>query len=215
MIRHIHIHKNMDLTNRRAGVGKRRLVPNLEGLAWEEQSSLTTQISRRNDELSEIDPEAGEMFGLIPFPYIDYALAENARIFDELKLEGACIVPVADGHYLDEAVYEPLLEELDSRGARALLHPADTAGVPLINERHLDAVLALSRLFYFDRIRKLPRIEISISHSEGAAEFLADNIGMLYYLRKKRMRLGKFMVDFLFKKRLQGEAIIRRLDYCA
>jgi hypothetical protein len=35
---------------------------------------------------------------------------------------------------------------------------------------------------------------------------------MLYYLQEKKMRLGKFLIDFLVRKRLRGEEYIRGLE---
>lgn len=214
MTRHTHVDDKI-LIDSSSGRGKAVLLPDLNGLAWSDRNVLVEQIEKLNDSMTKIEVKAGRRYGVLPFPYIEESMSELSRVIDVLKVDGVCVVPVAGGRFLDEDDFIPLLKVLDGRRVSLLLHPADTSEVPLINETYLDGVLAMSRLFYFDRIGMMSNVKISIAHSEGVLDFLADNIGMLYYLQKKRMRLGKFMIDFLIKKQLQGESYVRSLEVCS
>jgi hypothetical protein len=214
MTHHVHLHD--DAESRQIGDDRKvLLVPELDGLAWGDPETLATQIVDRNDQLAAKSDGTSERFGLLPFPSLEHSMKESSRILGDLHLDGVVIAPIAGGRFLDEGEFEPLLRKFSEEKVRLLMHPVDTSATPLVNDGYLDAVLALSRLFYHDRIRKLPDLRIMLAHSDGVADFLADNIGMLYYLQEKKMRIGSFLVDFLFRKRLKGEEYIRQMEPCA
>lgn len=220
---HVHVSDNGEYGTHRHAEGRTLLVAELEGLDWASPARLSRQVAGRNDALaaardaltrpaSQSVGGSVTAFGLLPFPSLPHALAEAERVLDELKLDGVMIVPMVAGHSLDNDEYAPLLSLLDAAGARVLLHPAESDGRALVDESHLDAAFALSRLIYRDRVRRLTGLRLAIAHDEGVVDFLAENIGILHYLQEKRMRLGAFLVDFIVKKELKGERYLRAIE---
>lgn len=214
MSTHIHFSGKGRIDELERAADDRLIVPEVEDLAWDRPRDLVVQVRLRNDALAGHAAGSVRRFGLLPFPLIDESLAEIAHVLDELSLDGVCIVPLAGGRSLDEPDFTVLLAEIDRRHARLLIHPADTAGAPLVNPHYLDSVLALARLLFFDRIKSISHVKILLAHTCGVTDFLAENIGMLAYLQAERRRMGRFLFDFLIRKRLRGVEQVRSAECC-
>ncbi len=112
---------------------------------------------------------------------------------------------------MDNEDYIPILEELNKRTATLLLHPINSDGIPVDNPRYLDSVLALTRFMYFDRFKDCKNIRFILSHTAGIIPFLADNMGVIQYMQEKKQRIGKFMWDYIIKKQLEGDIIMKQM----
>ena len=62
-------------------------------------------------------------FATLPLPDLDGALLELGYAFDTLQVDGVVLMTNYMGKYLGDAIYEPLWEELDRRGAIVFIHP--------------------------------------------------------------------------------------------
>lgn len=153
----------------------------------------------------------GGVYAAIPFPYVDEALEEIHIALDKLNLDGVCLFPVVQEDLLDNLDSAPILQELSRRKATVLIHPIDTDGVPIMNERYLDAVLFTARMMYYDRLKECSGIEFILSHTAGIVPYLGENLGLLQYLQAEGNKMGKFMWDYLVKKRLEGDVILQSL----
>jgi len=148
-------------------------------------------------------------FAAVPFPYIKESISEINYAFDTLGLDGVCIFPITGEKQLDNEEFIPIIEELNKRSAAVLLHPINSEGIPVDNPRYLDSVLALTRFMYFDRFIKCKNIRFILSHTAGIIPFLADNMGVLQYMQDKKQKMGKFLWDYIVKKRLEGDTIMK------
>ncbi len=128
-----------------------------------------------------------------------------------MKLDGVCIYPITDDLQLDEEARVPILKELDRRATVVFLHPVDSQGVPVDNERYLDSVLSLSRFMYYDRLKHCPKVRFVLAHTGGVVPFLAENMGMLVYLQAEKKRMLKFLWDYLVRKRLDGDVLLKSM----
>jgi hypothetical protein len=153
----------------------------------------------------------GGIYAAIPFPNVDEALAEIRRATDDLALDGVCLFPVVGSRLLDEADALPVLRELSSRKLTVLVHPVDAEGSPVLNARYLDSVLFIARMMYNDRLKECPGIRFVLAHTAGIVPYLGENLGMLQYMQAEKNNIGKFLWDYMVKKRLEGDIFLRSL----
>lgn len=139
-----------------------------------------------NDGIAEIarDPRFSGL-ATLPLPDVDAALAELAYALDELRLDGVMLLSNVAGAYLGDPALEPLLAELDRRGAYVFVHPGfPPYALPLAHpvwlyEFPFDTVRALANLVYTGGLERHRRIRFQIAHLGGAAPMLAHRIASL------------------------------------
>jgi len=199
-------HKHMT-AGEKAGRGD-ILLPSIDDLNPEDKA----EVRRRNLELESLEGNGMRRFGLLPFPDVAASIQELSFILDTAKMDGVCIIPFASGRCLDEREFAPLLAEIDRRGATLLIHPVSHSDRPLIDMRALDSLLAFSRLLYYGAINSMENTSFILAHTEGIEYFLAENTGILYYLQASRWRMGRFMADYVIRKRLRGVEMVRNVE---
>ena len=153
----------------------------------------------------------GGAYAAIPFPFVEEALDEIRFALDDLDLDGVCLFPVIGENLLDEDDAAPILRELSSREATVLIHPVDTEGVPVLNERYLDSVLFVARMMHHDRLKECPGARFVLAHTAGIVPYLGENLGMLQYMQAEKTKMAKFLWDYMVKKRLEGDVILQSL----
>lgn len=63
------------------------------------------------------------LFGSLPLPDVDAAMAEIAYCYDHLDVVGFAVLTNVKGTYLGDASYARVLSELNRRHARVFIHP--------------------------------------------------------------------------------------------
>jgi 6-methylsalicylate decarboxylase len=121
----------------------------------------------------------------LPLPHLDASLAELEYALDDLRLDGVMLLSNVAGTYLGDPALEPLLAELDRRGAYVFVHPgfppyAPPLGHPVwLYEFPFDTVRALANLVYTGALERHRRIRFQIAHLGGAGPMLAHRIASL------------------------------------
>ncbi len=208
MTAHAHIGANVRLDSLAKGT---ILLPDIDGVPWDDAAVLAKTVRARNANLAAASTDA-RRYGLLPFPDVSASMRELVHVLEKDRLDGVCVVPFASGRSLDEPTFAPLLAEIDRRGAELLIHPAASGENPLDTMRSLDSLLAFARLQYYGSMDTLKSTSIILAHTGGVEDFLADNMGMLYYLQAKRWKMGRFMMDYAIRKHLRGVEMIRELE---
>jgi predicted TIM-barrel fold metal-dependent hydrolase len=147
-----------------------------------------TAASVANEELAELvraEPDRFAALATLPLAEVDATLDEVGRGLDELGLDGVLLVTNVAGIYLGQPVFEPLLAELDRRGAYAFVHPTmPPYPLPLrhpgwLYEFPFETTRALANCIYEGVFERYPRIRFQISHLGGTAPFLAYRLASL------------------------------------
>ncbi|MEU9546938.1 amidohydrolase family protein [Streptomyces mirabilis] len=154
---------------------------------WFEDEALARRLSRLvNEELASLvrsDPSRFAGLATLPLPIVDAALEEISYALDTLGLDGIALPSQVAGTYLGDPVFDPVVAELDRRGAYVYLHPVGPAApTPLphvpawVQEFPFDTTRALVNLIYSGTLERSPRIRLQVPHLGGAAPFLAGRL---------------------------------------
>ena len=147
----------------------------------------------------------------LTLPDLDGALEELAYAFDDLKADGVVLPSSVDGIYLGDPAFDPLMAELDRRGAVVFEHPSAgvpaAAGVPSFAVDFLvDTVRAAISLCRSGCMDRYPNLKVILSHGGGFLPFVADriapvcvpgdgNVGDLSRGKEGLRRLKRFYFD--------------------
>ena len=147
--------------------------------------ALARDLARRcNDELARLAAERPERFAalaVLPLPDVDASLREIERAMDGLGLSGVTLLANVGGRYLGHPDFDPVLAELNRRGAVVFVHPSTPPGAdrvePPLPAFLLDFVFDTTRaavhLILSGTLRRCPDIRFVLAHAGGAVPYLA------------------------------------------
>jgi predicted TIM-barrel fold metal-dependent hydrolase len=135
-------------------------------------------------------PDRFGHFAALPLPDVPGAVAEARYCLDSLGADGVVILSNAGGLYPGDPAMDPLLTELDRRGAIVLAHPTGppdaqrvARGRPLpMMEFLFDSARAAADLVLGDRLRRYPRIRWLLTHGGGVLPLLTARIDLFSLL---------------------------------
>jgi predicted TIM-barrel fold metal-dependent hydrolase len=124
------------------------------------------------------------VFASLPLPDLDASIAEVERALDGLGLDGVVLMTNVDGVYLGDPSLEPLMAELDRRGAVAFVHPtsppcaaAVSLGLPRpLLEFPFDSTRAVTNLLFGGTLARHRRVRWIVPHAGGTLPFLARRL---------------------------------------
>ncbi|WP_328609522.1 amidohydrolase [Amycolatopsis sp. NBC_00345] len=127
-------------------------------------------------------PQRFGVFGALPLPGVDAALAEIDHVYDDLGLDGVYLVSQVDGTYVGDPAWEPVYAALDKRGATVLLHPVEPKENPDLPWQHwigeyvFDTTRVFMTLVFNGVLDRYPNITWILSHGGGAVPYLGHRI---------------------------------------
>jgi len=137
-------------------------------------------------------------FAVLSMSDVEGARVEAVRCLDELGLDGVGLLSSYDGLYLGDSRLEPLLAELDARGAWVMVHPASIASelkpalsVPgFIAEYPFDTTRAFMSLLFNGSFERYAKIRWQFAHGGGTLPMLRPRLAAASAAAKE---LGAFL----------------------
>lgn len=179
-----------------------------------ENKDIRTILRTFNTSISRVvnkDKQKLGAFGAIDSQQVEHAIEEIDYCLNDLKLSGLCIYINISNTSVVNTIDPKLLNKLATVNVPIMIHPKFHDGIPIDNESYLDSAYFMAKIFYSNEIMKLEDTKLILTHTGGLIEFLADNIGILYYLQHEKWRMVKYLYDYLVKKKQKGKEILRNV----
>jgi predicted TIM-barrel fold metal-dependent hydrolase len=166
----------------RQGIAAAALSVSAPGVHFGDDAKARNHARASNDALAEVvrmRPDRFGFFAALPLPDVDGALEEAVRALDELGADGIGLLANSRGQYISDPAVEPLIEELDRRGATIFVHPnvlpgGSLPGLPApVADFTLDTTRAAFGLVLSGATSRFRRLRIILAHAGGLVPFLA------------------------------------------
>ena len=126
------------------------------------------------------------LFAVLPLPEIDGSLREIEYAFDTLHADGVGLLTSYGNHWLGDAVFRPVFDELNRRRAVVYTHPIDSSccqdiqpGVnPPTIEYNTDTSRTIFSLIVSDAATRYANIRFIFSHAGGTMPSLIQRFGI-------------------------------------
>ncbi|WP_030442647.1 amidohydrolase family protein [Actinoplanes subtropicus] len=174
------------------------------------QARTASAARTGNEELADVVRAEPHRFGalaIVPFTAQDpeVAITEIAYALDTLALDGVALFSNHAGTYLGDPAWEPVLAELNRRGAYAFVHPAVPANGLVfpqyprwLFEYPFDTTRALAHLIYSGALERYPQLRLQFAHLGGSSLFLAHRLASLAEREpEKATRAPKGAMEYL------------------
>lgn len=182
-------------------IGRQLLSVSDPGVGFLPTSEAIELARSCNDYLAGLISERPDRFGgfaVVAMESPDAATSEANRALDDLGLSGVGLLSSSAGVYLGDERFEPLLDELDRRGAWVFVHPTAVAAdekpaLPIpdfLTEYPFDTTRAIVSLLTNNSFARFPRIRWQFAHGGGTIPMLSTRLNIA-------ARHAKFMAPIL------------------
>ena len=158
-------------------------TPGVDFLEPAESVALARRLNDAAAEVARGNPGRFGNFATLPMQDVEATLTEIAYCYDELKMEGVCMMSNVKGRYLGHADFAPIFDELNRRKAVIFVHPTDPAyaGTDIVQmapvaEWPFDTTRAAIDLMYSGTIARCPDISVILAHAGGALPMVARRV---------------------------------------
>ncbi len=135
--------------------------------------------------LAEDHPGRFGLFALLPMPHVDETLQEIEYAIDTLKADGVGFMTSYGNKFLGDAVFAPVMQELNRRKATAYTHPdtpsccVNLAGIPPVAiEYGTDTTRTIASLIFSGTSARFPDINFIFSHAGGTVTSLTERFSV-------------------------------------
>jgi 6-methylsalicylate decarboxylase len=158
--------------------------PGLSFVHGADRSDLARTVNEQGATAVQEQPQRLGLLASLPLPDVDAAQQEIAHASDVLSADGFVVMTNYDGVYLGDKRLEPVMEELDRRGAVVLVHPTSPPGAdavalglpsPLM-EFIFDTTRAVANLTLTGTLERHRRLRVVVPHVGSALPSLADRV---------------------------------------
>ena len=156
-------------------------TPSVNFLPVAESIALARRLNDSAAQVASDNPGRFGNFATLPMLDIDATLAEIAYFYDELKMDGVCLMSNVNGLYPGHGSFEPIFEALNRRKAVVFIHPHDpaymgTLNAPDVGEWPFDTTRAAIDLMYSGAVRKYPEVRFILAHAGGALPMIFGRV---------------------------------------
>ena len=150
---------------------------------WTKDPARTRKVNDEGAEIVSRAPGNLSFLATLPLPEVSAAIDEARRCLDTLHAGGVGLMTNYGGVYLGDRSLDPILAELNGRGALAVLHPTKPAvTVPNVNqeipvpafEYFVETTRTFLHLVQNDTFARYPDIRWVIPHAGAFLPILAD-----------------------------------------
>lgn len=147
---------------------------------------LARAVNEFSADLARKHPGRFGFFASLPLPGVDDALAEIEHAFDVLGADGVILLTNVNGTYVGDPAWEPVMAELDRRGAVVFIHPTAPEGLPpvpgvppFVVDFLLDTTRALVQLVRLGTLDRHCHLKVIASHAGGFLPYAAGRVAGL------------------------------------
>jgi 6-methylsalicylate decarboxylase len=149
-----------------------------------EAAALARRCNEFCAELAEKHPDRFGYFATLALPDVAGSVREAAHALDDLGASGVILLANSGGTYLGHPALDPLMAELDARGAVVFVHPAALPGPaaegipPFAADFLLDTTRAAYNLVKQGIPHRFPDISFILSHGGGFVPYAAHRLAL-------------------------------------
>ena len=178
---------------------------------------LTAQVNERIATLVQGRPERFGMFASVPLPDVDGSLRAIAHAYDDLHADGVVLLTNIRGTYVGDPAFDPVMAELDRRGAVVFIHPGPLPGPPAkgihpsLADFLLDTTRAAINMVQNGIPRRYPKLKIILAHAGGFVPYAAYRISLLSKVDNPQADSQAILADlsrFYFDTALSGSPTV-------
>ena len=147
---------------------------------------LARSVNRQGADLVRDHPGRFGLFAALPLPDVEASIREAAFALDTLGADGVTMETNHHGLYMGDPALDPLMAELDRRGAVVFLHPASPACAGCLSlafgqphpviEFIFETTRAVAHMLYRRTLDRFPNIRLVVPHAGAALSVVADRI---------------------------------------
>ena len=148
---------------------------------------LSRETSLYAAQLRQRHPKRFGFFAALPLPDIEGSLRELEYAFDQLHANGVVLMTSYGDRWLGDPSFDPVMQELDRRGAVVYVHPGSPACCsqlmsyvpPFLTEFTQDTNRTITSLMFSGQLVRRRAIRFIFSHAGGTIPMLAGRISQL------------------------------------
>ncbi len=149
-------------------------TPHIHNGDDEKACEAARKINESTAKICEESPDKFAFAAVLPLPCVGGAIKETAYAMDNLGAAGVKVVTNSNGVYLGDPSFDPLMEELDRRGALVIIHPfrarlrpenVITGKVAALYEYPADTTRAVLNMIANRVMTRFPNIRFVVPHT--------------------------------------------------
>ncbi len=145
---------------------------------------LARQVNDDGHRARSAHPGRFGVLATLPLPDVEGAMEEIGYCYDELAVDGVCLLTNSNGVYLGDPAIEAVFDELDRRGARVFIHPTSPAcwehtsfGRPRpMVEFLFDTTRTIVNMILNGTVARHRNIEFIVPHTGATLPMIADRV---------------------------------------